>query len=124
MSIRGGLVRRLNERDRSAAMAPAARRQEELMRFMSIAKSPHSGPPTPELLKAMDKLAEQEIKAGCLLDHRGLMPLVPNHSNATTRPSGLTIAAWPKDAALMFGKCVRYSRSLGKSAPQLRKLEP
>jgi hypothetical protein len=46
------------------------------MRFMLIAKSPHAGPPTPELLKAMDKLAEQEIKAGRLLDHDGLMPLL------------------------------------------------
>jgi hypothetical protein len=45
------------------------------MRFMFIAKSPHAGPPTPELLEAMDKLAEQEIKAGRLLDHGGLMPL-------------------------------------------------
>src|SRR5260370_9615526 len=45
------------------------------MRFMFIVKSAHAGPPTPELLKAMDKLADREIKAGRLLDHGGLMPV-------------------------------------------------
>jgi hypothetical protein len=45
------------------------------MRFMFIVKSAHAGPPTPALLKAMDKLADREIKAGRLLDHGGLMPL-------------------------------------------------
>ena len=45
------------------------------MRFMFIVKSAHAGPPTPELLAAMDKLADREIKAGRLLDHGGLMPL-------------------------------------------------
>jgi hypothetical protein len=45
------------------------------MRFMFIVKSAHAGPPTPELLEAMDKLADREIKAGRLLDHGGLMPL-------------------------------------------------
>jgi hypothetical protein len=45
------------------------------MRFMFIVKSAHSGPPTPELLAAMHKLADREIKAGRLLDNGGLMPL-------------------------------------------------
>src|SRR5258707_7768763 len=45
------------------------------MRFMFIVKSAHAGPPTPELLAAMDKLADREIKAGRLLDHGGFMPL-------------------------------------------------
>ena len=45
------------------------------MRFMFIVKSAHSGPPTPELLEAMHKLADREIKAGRMLDNGGLMPL-------------------------------------------------
>ena len=46
------------------------------MRFMYIVTSPHPGPPTPELLEAMHKLADREIKAGRMLDNGGLMPLV------------------------------------------------
>ena len=45
------------------------------MRFMFIVKSAHSRPPTPELLEAMNKLADREIKAGRMLDNGGLMPL-------------------------------------------------
>jgi hypothetical protein len=45
------------------------------MRFMFMVKSAHAGPPTPELLQAMDKLADREIKAGRLLDQGVLMPL-------------------------------------------------
>jgi hypothetical protein len=45
------------------------------MRFMFIVTSAHSGPPTPELLEAMHKLANREIKAGRMLDNGGLMPL-------------------------------------------------
>jgi hypothetical protein len=45
------------------------------MRFMFIVKSAHSGPPTPKLMEAMNKLADREIKAGRLLDMGGLMPL-------------------------------------------------
>jgi hypothetical protein len=45
------------------------------MRFMSFVTSAHPGPPTPELLEAMHKLADREIKAGRMLDSGGLMPL-------------------------------------------------
>jgi len=45
------------------------------MRFMFIVKSAHSGPPTPELIEAMHKLADREIKAGRMLDNGGLMPV-------------------------------------------------
>jgi hypothetical protein len=45
------------------------------MRFMFIVKSAHSGPPTPELMAAMQKLADREIKAGRMLDNGGLMPV-------------------------------------------------
>jgi hypothetical protein len=45
------------------------------MRFMYIVTSAHSGPPTPELLEAMHKLANREIKAGRMLDNGGLMPV-------------------------------------------------
>ena len=46
------------------------------MRIMYIVTSPHSpGPPTPELMEAIHKLADREIKAGRMLDSGGLMPL-------------------------------------------------
>ena len=45
------------------------------MRFMSFITSAHSGPPTPELMEAMNKLADREIKAGRMIDSGGLMPL-------------------------------------------------
>ena len=45
------------------------------MRFMYIVTSAHNGPPTPELLEAMHKLADREIKAGRMLDNAGLMPV-------------------------------------------------
>ena len=46
------------------------------MRFMSIVTSPQpSAPPPPEMMQAMDKLANREIKAGRMLDNGGLMPL-------------------------------------------------
>ena len=46
------------------------------MRFMYIVTSSHpQGPPTPELMDAMHKLADREIKAGRMLDSGGLMPV-------------------------------------------------
>ena len=45
------------------------------MRFMSIVTSAQSGPPTPELMEAMNKLADREIKSGRMIDMGGLMPL-------------------------------------------------
>lgn len=45
------------------------------MRFMSIVTSAHSQPPTPELMEAMNKLADREIKAGRMLDMGGLTPV-------------------------------------------------
>ena len=45
------------------------------MRFMFIVKSSHAASPTPELMEAMHKLADREIKAGRMLDNGGLMPL-------------------------------------------------
>ena len=46
------------------------------MRFMSIITSEQPPrQPTPELLEAMNKLANQEIAAGRMLDMGGLMPL-------------------------------------------------
>jgi hypothetical protein len=46
------------------------------MRFMYIVK--HPGPstnPPPEMMEAMHKLADREIKAGRMLDSGGLMPV-------------------------------------------------
>src|SRR5260370_11020942 len=37
--------------------------------------SPRRGAPTPELMEAMHKLADREIKAGRMLDNGGRMPL-------------------------------------------------
>ena len=46
------------------------------MRFMYIVTSPQpSRGPTPELMEAMGKLADREIKAGRMLDNGGLMPV-------------------------------------------------
>ena len=45
------------------------------MRFMYIVTPAHNGPPTPELMEAMQKLADREIKAGRMLDSGGLMPV-------------------------------------------------
>ena len=45
------------------------------MRFMFLVKPAHVGPPTPELMAAVKRLADREIKAGRLLDTGGLMPL-------------------------------------------------
>jgi len=46
------------------------------MRFMYIVTSPKPNMgPTPELLGAMHKLADREIKAGRMLDSGGLMPI-------------------------------------------------
>ena len=45
------------------------------MRFMSIITSAHTDMPTPELMEAMGKLADREIKAGRMIDMGGLMPL-------------------------------------------------
>src|SRR3954453_19285273 len=46
------------------------------MRFMCIVTSPRpQGTPTPELMEAMHKLADREIKAGRMLDSGGLMPV-------------------------------------------------
>jgi hypothetical protein len=46
------------------------------MRFMYIVK--HPGPstqPPPEMMEAMHKLSDREIKAGRMLDNGGLMPV-------------------------------------------------
>ena len=46
------------------------------MRFMSIVTSPQpSASPPPEMMQAMGKLADREIKAGRMLDSGGLMPV-------------------------------------------------
>ena len=44
------------------------------MRFMYIVTPARNGPPTPELMEAMHKLADREIKAGRMLDSGGLTP--------------------------------------------------
>src|SRR5258705_12708012 len=45
------------------------------MRFMYIVTSERLTPPTPELMQAMGKLADREIKAGRMIDSGGLLPV-------------------------------------------------
>lgn len=45
------------------------------MRFMFIVLSAQMTPPTPELMEAIGKLTDQEMKAGRLIDTGGLVPL-------------------------------------------------
>ena len=45
------------------------------MRYLSFVISINDVPPTQELMEAMGKLIEREIKAGRLLDTGGLMPI-------------------------------------------------
>jgi hypothetical protein len=52
------------------------------MRFMYIVTPADNRPPTPELMEAMGKLADREIKAGRMLDCGGLMPV---HTGAQVR---------------------------------------
>jgi hypothetical protein len=55
------------------------------MRFMFIVKSDQSGPPTPELMSAANKLADREAKAGRLISMGGLTSLA---SGAQVRLKG------------------------------------
>src|SRR4051812_21656960 len=50
-------------------------RRNSTMRFMYFVIPAHPTPPTPELMEAIHKLADREIKAGRMLDTGGLMPL-------------------------------------------------
>jgi hypothetical protein len=64
------------------------------MRFMYIVTSAHNGPPTPELLEAMHKLADREIKAGRMLDNGGLMPLA-NGAQVRLKAGKLSVVDGP-----------------------------
>jgi len=44
------------------------------MRYMYIVRSSHQEPPTPELMEAMGKKAQEEIEAGRMIDQGGLLP--------------------------------------------------
>ncbi len=67
------------------------------MRFMSIVTAPATasyGNPTPELLEAMGKLADREIKAGRMIDNGGLMPL-DQGTRVTISQGALTVRDGP-----------------------------
>ena len=64
------------------------------MRFMFIVTSAHNTPPTPELLEAMHKLADREIKAGRMLDNGGLMP-VPTGAQVRIADGRLSVVDGP-----------------------------
>ena len=65
------------------------------MRFMSIVKgSENAGPPSPELMSAIDKLAQEMFQKGVMLDMGGLLPTA---TGARIRLSGgkLTVTDGP-----------------------------
>ena len=65
------------------------------MRFMSIVKGPeNAGPPSPELMSAIDTLAQELFQKGVMLDMGGLLPTA---TGARIRLSGgkLTVTDGP-----------------------------
>ena len=77
MSIPQGLVRRLEWRE-SAAVASRTASEDDQMRFMCIVIAPQTNAqlgPSPDMIEAMHRLRDREIKAGRMLDDGGLMPL-------------------------------------------------
>ena len=44
------------------------------MRFISMVKTPESGPPSPELMGAIGKLAQDTAQSGVLMELGGLLP--------------------------------------------------
>lgn len=65
------------------------------MRFMFIVSSAHATPPTPELMEAMGKLADQEIKAGRLIESGGLVPLPAGGAQVTLKGGELKLIDGP-----------------------------
>jgi hypothetical protein len=64
------------------------------MRFISMVKSAESGPPSPALMAAIGKLAQEMAQAGVLIEMSGL---APSASGARIRLSGgaLTVVDGP-----------------------------
>ena len=64
------------------------------MRFMSIITTADTSMPTPELMEAMGKLADREIKAGRMIDNGGLMP-IEQGARITIRNGELSVLDGP-----------------------------
>ena len=64
------------------------------MRFMSIITSAKVGAPTPELMEAMNKLADREIKSGRMLDMGGLTPIASG-ARVTVKGGALSVTDGP-----------------------------
>ena len=64
------------------------------MRYMSFVISSNDVPPTPELMEAMGKLTEREVKAGRLLDMGALMP-IDKATRVTVRKGKLSTTDGP-----------------------------
>ena len=64
------------------------------MRFISMVKSAESGPPSPELMAAIGKLAQEMAQSGVLIEMSGL---APSAKGARIRLSGgaLTVVDGP-----------------------------
>jgi hypothetical protein len=65
------------------------------MRFMSFVTSAHDGPPTPELIEAMNKLADREIKAGRMIDSGGLMPIAMGGARVSVANGEVSVVDGP-----------------------------
>jgi hypothetical protein len=65
------------------------------MRFMYIVTSERPTPPTPELMQAMGKLADREIKAGRMIDSGGLMPVAAGGAQVRIRDGELGVVDGP-----------------------------
>jgi hypothetical protein len=65
------------------------------MRFMYIVTSERPTPPTPELMQAMGKLADREIKAGRMIDCGGLMPVAIGGAQVRIRDGELSVVDGP-----------------------------
>src|SRR6187549_1542913 len=68
LSICVRLVRRVTEGDKDSAL------EEADVRFISMVKAAESGPPSPELMGAIGKLAQELGQSGVLMEMGGLLP--------------------------------------------------
>jgi len=89
------------------------------MRFMFFITSAHTTPPTPELIEAMDKLANQEIKAGRMIDTGGLMPLAMG-ARVTLKDDKLALIDGPFVEPRRWSAATRSSKCRARKRPSPR----
>lgn len=64
------------------------------MRFMSMVKTAETGPPSPELMGAIGKLAQEMAQSGVLIEMGGLLPSVKGARMRLSR-GGITVTDGP-----------------------------